>query len=159
MVVYDSVFGNTEKIALAISKALGTNENVKTVRVESVSAEQLRGLQLLIVGSPTQKFKPLKTITSFLKGIGSSGLQGVQVAAFDTRISVDDVKSSLLRFMVRLGGYAAKPIANRLQKCGGDLIMPPEGFLVKESEGPLKEGELERAVSWTQQIITALKKS
>jgi len=43
------------------------------------------------------------------------------VAAFDTRISITDIKSSILGFLVKIGGYAAKPIADRLQKKGGDL--------------------------------------
>jgi len=30
--------------------------------------------------------------------------------------------------------------------------MPPEGFFVNGTEGPMKEGELERAAEWTKQI-------
>jgi hypothetical protein len=78
------------------------------------------------------------------------------VAAFDTRLSLSDIESSALRFIVKTGGYAAKLIADSLKKIGGDLIIPPEGFLVKGEEGPLKEGELERAADWAKQIMAAL---
>ena len=152
LVMYDSVFGNTEQVAQAIGQALGSQEDVGTLRVTSVTPEQLTGLNLLIVGSPTRGFRPTEAITAFLKAIPVNGLTGVKVAAFDTRVSLSDIDSAIGRFFVRTGGYAAKLIADRLKKSGGDLIMPPEGFFVQKSEGPLKEGELERAAAWAKQI-------
>ncbi len=153
LIVYDSVFGNTEKIALAISNSLGSKENVETFRVSAIKPEQLIRLSLLIVGSPTRAFRPTKAITNFLKKISSNGLKGVKVAAFDTRISTADVNSRFLNILVKLFGYAAKPIASKLEKKGGELIIPSEGFFVKGTEGPLKEGELERAVAWAKVIM------
>jgi flavodoxin I len=157
MVVYDSAFGNTEKVAQAIGQALGPTEVVETVRVRNVKPEQLAGLTLLIVGSPTQKFRPLGTITSFLKGIPNNGLNGVKVAAFDTRFTESAIeKVRILAFFVKIFGYAAKSIADRLEKKGGALVIAPEGFCVDDTEGPLLEGELERAADWARQIITTL---
>jgi flavodoxin I len=157
MVVYDSAFGNTEKVAQAIGLALGPMEDVKTVRVGNVKPEQLAGLTLLIVGSPTQKFSPLGTITSFLKGIPNNGLKGVQVAAFDTRMTQSEIeKVGILAFFVKIFGYAAEPIANRLKKKGGELVVPAEAFYVGGTEGPLLEGELERAAAWAKQIVATL---
>jgi flavodoxin len=52
-------------------------------------------------------------------------------------------------------GYAAKPIADKLKKKGGKLVLPPEGFFVQGSEGPLKEGEVERAAEWAKQLLAA----
>jgi len=155
LIIYDSFFGNTEQIAQAIGNALGSQEEVEILRVSNVNPEQLTGLKLLIVGSPTRGFRPTEAITGFLKRISTNGLTGVKVAAFDTRLSASDIESSALRFLVKTGGYAAKRIANRLRKSGGDLIMPPEGFFVKGTEGPLKEGELERSADWAKQIIAA----
>lgn len=155
LVVYDSVFGNTEQIAQAIGKALGSQEDVEVLRVGDVKAGQLTGVRLLIVGSPTRAFRPTPATVNFLKSIPAQSLKGVRVAAFDTRISVDDTGSAVLRFMVGIFGYAAKPIADQLEKKGGQLAVPPEGFFVEGSEGPLKEGELERATAWARQIIAA----
>ena len=156
LIIYDSVFGNTEKIAQAIGNSLGSKENVETLRVSDVKLEQLIGLELLIVGSPTRVFKPIKAIMNFLNKIPLNVLKGVKVAAFDTRISTADVNSRLLNILVKLFGYAAKPIAYKLEKKGGSLIIPPEGFFVKDSEGPLKDGELERAADWAKLIIKTL---
>ena len=148
LIVYDSVFGNTEQIAQAISNSLSSKEHVETLRVNNVKIEKITGLDLLIVGSPTRGFRPTKAITNFLKRISTNDLKGVKVAAFDTRFSLSDIESSVLRTIVKMGGYAAKSIANRLKKNGGNLTVPPEGFLVTGEEGPLKEGELERASDW-----------
>ena len=149
LVIYDSAFGNTEKVAQAMAEALGCEAR----HVTEVQPAQLTGLDALIVGSPTQKFQPLKPVKDFLKEIPAGKLDGVKVAAFDTRISLEEAGSVILNFFVKLFGYAANPIADRLTKKGGDLAMPPEGFYVGGTEGPLKEGELERAVEWVKQIM------
>ena len=154
LVVYDSVFGNTEQIARAIGNALGSKEDVEILQVSNAKPEQLTGLGLLIVGSPTRAFKPTEAISKFLRRIPQNGLKGIKVAAFDTRFTEKEIESSvfILRFFVKLFGYAAKPISNKLKKKGGELTFPPEGFFVEGTEGPLKEGELERAGDWAKQI-------
>jgi len=158
LVIYDSAYGNTYKIAQAIGKSLGSPNEVEVLRVGEVRQEQLTGLDLLVVGSPTQKFNPLSTVTNLLQKIPANGLKGVRVATFDTRFAVREVRSILLNFFVRLYGpaaYAAKHIADQLQKSGGKLVVPPEGFFVQGTEGPLKQGELERAANWARQILSA----
>ncbi len=157
MVVYDSAFGNTEKVAQAIGLALGSPEEVKVVRAGNADPGQMADLTLLIVGSPTQKFRPLGTIAGFLKGIPDGKLKGVKVAAFDTRATEGAIeKVRILAFFVKIFGYAAKPIADRLVKKGGDPAVPPEGFYVADTEGPLLEGELERAADWAKRIVATL---
>jgi len=37
-------------------------------------------------------------------------------------------------------------------KKGGRLVAEPEGFIVENKEGPLKQGELERANKWAKQL-------
>lgn len=149
LIVFDSVFGNTEKIAQAMGEALASQGNVQVVRVSDLKPEQLVGVDHLLVGSPTRGFRPTPAMTEWLKSLPAGSLKGVRVAAFDTRMATSDIKSSLLRALVNLGGYAAKPIAEQLKKKGGEpLSLPPEGFFVKDREGPLKEGELERAADW-----------
>lgn len=155
LTIYDSFFGNTEQIAQAIGNALGSQEDIEILRVGDVKPEQLTGLTLLVVGSPTRGFRPTPAISNLLKRIPRNGLSGVKVAAFDTRFSMDEIESSvfILRILVNTFGYAAKPISDRLKKKGGELIIPPEGFFVKGTEGPLRKGELERAADWAKQIM------
>lgn len=155
LIVYDSFFGNTERIAQSIGDALGPPEDVGIVRVGNVRPEQLTGLKLLIVGSPTRAFSPSPAIKKFLKSIPKDGLKGVKVAAFDTRVTEEEIDSAvfILRIFVNIFGYAAKPISDRLVKKGGQPIAAPEGFFVHGTEGPLIEGELERASNWAKQIL------
>ena len=114
IVVYDSYFGNTEKIAHEIGKPLG--EDVIVIRPSEVKIEDLSELDYLIVGAPTRAFRPSEAIIDFLKEIPTGSLKKVKVAAFDTRIDPEDVGNIILKFMVRLFGYAAEPIAKRLVK-------------------------------------------
>jgi flavodoxin len=148
LVVYDSVFGNTEKIAQAIGQALGA----QAMKPENVRPEHVTGLDLLVVGSPTRKFQATPATMALLKRMPPGALQGVKTAAFDTRIAVGEDKSTLLHVMVRWFGYAAEKIARQLQKKGGSPIRPPEGFIVNATEGPLRKGEIERAATWAQAL-------
>jgi flavodoxin I len=156
LIIYDSAYGNTEKIALAIGNALGNREDVTMVRVGDLKTDLWAGLKLLVIGSPTQRFSATLATMNMVKGIPQNGLRGVQVAAFDTRLTKSNIeKTPVLAFFVRLSGsaaYAAKHIADRLKKKGGALVVPPEGFFVEGMEGPLVQGELERAAKWAEQI-------
>jgi flavodoxin len=154
LVVYDSEFGNTGKIGIAIRDALASHVDVEALHVDAVKPEQWAGAGLLIVGSPTQRFSPTPATTKFLKGMPARALEGVKVAAFDTRFTEQEInKIRILAFFVRIFGYAAKPIADLLVRKGGELVLPPEGFYVADTEGPLLEGELERAADWARQIL------
>jgi flavodoxin I len=148
LVIYDSVFGNTEAVARAIGVGLGLVGEGEAVGVGEAKLEQLSGVKLLVVGSPTRQFRPTPAILEFLKSLSIGGLNGVKVAAFDTRIAKSDIKSPILSFLVNLGGYAAKPIADAMKKKGGNLVLAPEGFFVEDQQGPLKKGELDRAAEW-----------
>lgn len=158
VIIYDSYFGNTEKIARTIGAKIKEHKKAQTLRVDDVIFEELKDLELLIMGSPTRKFSPTKKIKTILKQLPSSSVNGVKVAAFDTRISPKDTGSKILGFLVKIFGYAAKPITKSLEKKGGNLIIEPEGFLVEGAEGPLKKGELKRAEQWAGLIIDLSKK-
>jgi flavodoxin len=151
LICFDSVFGNTEQVAQAMGKALGSN-TVSTVRVGDARLELLAGLDALIVGSPTRAFAPTGKTKRFMRSIPRNALKGVKVAAFDTRADVKEVNSRVLSFFAGIFGYAAPTIAKKLAKKGGNLVLAPEGFIVKGTEGPMRDGELERAAEWVNRI-------
>jgi len=154
LVIYDSMYGNTEQIARAIGHALGSKQEVEILRVGDVKPGKLAGLQLLIVGSPTQQFRSTTAIKDLLNGIPKNGLKGVRVAAFDTRLTEGVIleTSKVLSVFEKVFGYAAKPISDKLKEKGAQEIIPPEGFYVEGMQGPLKGGEIERAAEWAIQI-------
>ena len=143
LIVYDSVYGNTEKIARAIAEAITPPDEVKLLRAGEANPSELASIDLLIVGSPTHGGRPTPEVQEFLNKVPKFTLQGINVAAFDTRLSTR---------CVAIFGYAAGRIASNLKGKSGNLVASPEGFFVKGKEGPLKEGELERAASWAKGI-------
>ena len=74
LIVYDSVFGNTEKVALAMAEAM--TDQVAVKRVGESSAVDLQGIDLLVVGSPTRGFRPTEGVNLFLKSLPSAALTG-----------------------------------------------------------------------------------
>jgi flavodoxin I len=148
LIVYDSVYGNTEKIARAIAGALTPSGEVKVLRAGELNPSEFESVDLLVVGSPTQGGRPTPAIKEFLSKIPANALKNVSVTSFDTRFSTR---------LVRPFGYAAGRIADILKDKGGHLAAPPEGFIVKGKEGSLKEGELERAAGWAKGILESKK--
>ena len=140
LVVYESQYGNTEKIAKAIGDAVGA---ARVARPGEVNTSELESTDLVIVGSPTQAGRSVKAIQEFLASIPADGLKNKRVASFDTRFKT---------WLVKLFGYAAGRIAKELKAKGGTLVAPGEGFFVSGTKGPLEDGELERAASWVKGI-------
>lgn len=145
IVIYDSAFGNTRKIAEAIYKGLEGEVWLKLI--EEVDPEKIQTYDLVIVGSPTQGGRPTAGTMELLNKIREGQLKGVLVAAFDTRLSPGE-QNILLRLLMRVIGYAADKIAKILVNKGGKLIEEPQGFIVNDKEGPLRVAEIERAQLW-----------
>ena len=143
LVVYDSRFGNTKIIAEAIGGAIPGR--VRVAHADDVVVSELDNYSLLIVGAPTHGGRPSESAGEMLGKIRKSALVGIKVAAFDTRLPSNWVK---------IFGFAAPRIAKKLKKSGGSLVVEPEGFFVVDGEGPLAEGERERATAWAREIAS-----
>ena len=157
LILYDSVFGNTEQIALAMKDSVAKPHTAVAVKPDAFSLELLKDLDIFIVGSPTRAFRPTPAITNLLKKLPLDALaQGIHTTAFDTRVSLEDANSKFLNFMVSLFGYAAKPIDALLVKHGGTQLAEPAWFFVEGKEGPLKAKEKERAAIWINELIAKL---
>ncbi len=136
-IVYDTLWGNTERIARSVGEAVGGG--VRVSRVGEVDPSEAETVDLLIVGSPTQGGAPTQAIQGFLNAIPPGALGRVRVAAFDTRIPMKFAK---------IFGYAAEKISASLVRKGGSEATAPAGFFVGGRKGPLSAGELERAAGW-----------
>lgn len=140
IVIYDSLYGNTKHIAQAIGDGL-TGE-VDVVRIGDVKSSELKTYDLLIVGSPVHGGRATPAIDALFKQLPAHALEGKRVAAFDTRFEAQE-QGMGLRLLMSMIRYAAERIAKELVKKGGQLVAEPEGFIVEQKEGPLKQGELE----------------
>ncbi len=150
LVLYESFFGNTRIIAESIAKGLERKAEVVSKNIKSCTPEELRSVHLLVIGCATRGFRPSPETHEFLTSLSREDVKHLAVASFDTRIDLHTIESAILRWIVDLGGYAAKPIAKKLEQKGARLIAEPMGFLVLDKEGPLKVGELERAQAWAE---------
>lgn len=142
LVVYDSLYGNTKAIAQAIGDALPGE--VEVLHVSEADASGLEAYDLLVVGAPTHGAKPSPDMQGFLDQIQAPALEGVKVASFDTRMT---------NKLITMFGVAAPKIAKALQQKGGTSTGKTEGFYVTGGEGPLKDGEVERAAAWAHGLI------
>lgn len=134
LVVYYSLYGNTEKVAKALSEGLRSSGcDVETARVDAVKYDELSDIDLLCVGTPVHAFNISKPAKEFLERLtGQQGLVGKKAFAFDTKM-----KSRLL-------GTAGGKIEKKLEKMGFEIVEPAKSAVVKGREGPLEEGAEER---------------
>jgi flavodoxin len=149
LVVYDSMYGNTAKIAEAVGEGLCDCGDVSVMKVDELTAGHLKKADLVVVGSPTQRFRPLPAVSTWIKSIPAGDLRGKRIAVFDTRMTKEAVEAvKILAFFVRIFGYAAGAMEKAFKKSGAVQAAPGEGFYITDTEGPLVEGELERARVW-----------
>ena len=141
LIVYDSLYGNTETIAGAVAK--GITGDVKVVKAGNAKASDAGEVDLLIIGSPTQGGRYTKTMDSFFGELCGSINKAAKIAVFDTRMPVKWVK---------IFGFAAGKLADYFKKAGFELLVPPEPFMVESAKGPLQEGEEARAAEWGKSI-------
>lgn len=138
LILYDSQYGNTERLAQKMAAALSSVDRVQAKRVDKTQPRELRDLDLLVLGCPTQQWRSTPAMQAFLASLSSATLGGLVVACFDTRFHKP-------RWLT---GSAARVMAKQVSQMGLLLLEPVESFFVQSSEGPLEDGELERAKVW-----------
>ncbi len=164
LVVYESMFGNTEKVARAVADGLGGHLDVDVVEVGKAPSPLWEPVDLVVVGGPTHAFSMTRQNTredakrqgaaSGDAGFGirewidklQEGPHAEKVATFDTRVTK----------VRHLPGSAAKSAAKGLRRHGYSTVAKPESFFVDDVSGPLVDGELERARAWGEQLAAAV---
>jgi len=128
-----------------MTRTLGSgNGSVRLVSAEELGVDNLQEADLVLMGSPTHKMNLPKAVRPVLDGLPKRCLRGKQIAAFDTSYKMNWL---LARFT------AAPRLNHQLRKLGGQQIVRPETFFVAGREGPLFDGELERAEVWATNLI------
>lgn len=136
-VVYDSIFGNTEKVATEIAEKLGAT----LLNVNNFTTKKFATGDLIVIGSPTHAGRPTDEIQKFLGKIDNP--HDLKITAFDTRSSVKWAK---------IFGFASERIVRHFEKNGAEIISEPQGFCVSGKEGPLLDPEIGRAGKWAIEI-------
>lgn len=159
-VVYESIFGNTMQIAEAVARGLSARFEVSAAEV-SAAGRAANSVDLLVIGGPTHAFgmsrgssrkgaleqaakigvRPVSQgegIRDWLKRLPKTH-EPALAASFDTAFKKG-------RWLPT--GSAASSAASQLKKKGFKSVCEPEQFYVTDTEGPLADGELERAEEW-----------
>lgn len=156
LVVYESMFGNTELVARSVATGLARSMEVELFEVNAAPVVATDVIDVMVVGGPTHAFSMTRRETreeAVTKGathgttdIGirewlaqlPAGPHSEVVATFDTRVAK----------VRRLPGSAARKAAKVMRTLGYVSGTKPESFFVDDTDGPLLEGELDRARAW-----------
>jgi flavodoxin len=138
LVVCDSNYGNTKLIAIEVAKSIG--DDVKVVSVKEFKDSDIKGIDLLIVGSPINGWRPSEAMMKYLQSVSGKIRKGLKFSTFDTRVKLF------------IHGDAKEKIASTLRDAGAEQVFESQAFYVKGKEGPLLKGELEKAAKWAQMI-------
>lgn len=165
LVVHESMFGNTERIAEAVVRGLRKNGfEAHAVPSGSLAATGPIRVDLLVLGAPTHAFslsRPQTRADAVRQGApahrAEAGLRDWialatpqkvgtdRVVVFDTRVA------RVRRLRVGAGTVAARLLRRR----GFHLLRKPVAFLVEDTPGPLCAGEEARAERWGQMMAAA----
>jgi len=149
IVLFDTRYGNTEKIARSLEAGLGS-AGLETAceGVKGANADSLDEYDLVCVGGPTEWHSASRGMKSFLERLDKSSLRGKYGFAFDTKLDTP------------LSGAASGVIEKKLKKTGLKIIAPRESAIVFGMKGTagaqLKEGEEQRFERVGAQIGAAL---
>ena|SRR5437016_3060334 len=169
VVVYESMYGNTHRIAEAIGAGLESAFDVRIVPVSHAGPEVIAEADLVVVGGPTHAHgmsrastrkaavqaadKPVGGLTvepdalgpGLREWFGSLGNYQVRAAAFDTRVHGP----------AALTGRAAKGVTHLLREHGFDVVAEPESFLVTRKDR-LEPREQDRARDWAAELAAGI---
>jgi|SRR3954451_23449552 hypothetical protein len=156
LVVYESMFGNTEEVAHAVGKGLAAHLKVDVTEVAKARSPVTELVDLIVVGGPTHAFsmsRPESREEAVHRGAtqGSTDigirewLASLRHGPHSERVATFDTRATRAK---RLPGSAARKAARAVRKDGYPSAAKPESFFVEDTAGPLSPGELDRAVAW-----------
>jgi len=161
LVVYESMFGNTREVALAVVEGLASGGRVDAIEVGDAPTTIDDDVDLVVVVGPTHAHGMSREGTRDGAAQQSerpviSGRRGVRewIAALDAvrpgvHIATFDTRFAKPRWIT---GSAAVSASKLLRRRGGSEVAPPESFFVDATAGPLAAGELDRARRWGKEL-------
>lgn len=155
VVVYESMYGNTFQVATAVAEGIREVMPVDVVEVgHAPQAEELTLVDLLVVGAPTHAFglsRPTtreeaerrggRNVISRERGVREWLDDAWPMTALAVAFDTHTVKPNL-------PGHAGRALDRRLRSLGCRLLKGYESFQVNGYEGPLCDGEQDRARAW-----------
>ena len=154
IVVFDTSYGNTKKIAETISETLQVSGiEVELFDVKNVKKLKAEDYNFLVLGSPTKFGTMSFAIRFFLGKIKREEWMNKPFAAFDTENpeNIERAKAENKEWS------AAEKIAIKLKDKKMNQLLPALKALVLGQKGPLVEGEIERTKEYSRDLANKLK--
>ncbi len=150
IVIYDTSYGNTQKIAETIAETL-KESGIETdlFDVKNVKKLNANDYNFLVLGSPTKFGTMSLTVKFFMGKVKSEEWMNKPFAAFDTENPENVEKKQ---------GSAGEKIAEKLVEKKMNQLVPVLKALVLEMKGPIVEGEIERTKVYARELAGKLKK-
>ena len=159
VVVYESMFGNTQRIAEAIGAGVATRLGVETLEVGGAPPILGDDIALLVVGGPTHAFGMTRDSTREQAAEQAEGPIVSKEAGIREWLSNLEAPSAVCTATfdtcfqkARFMGTAGRAAAKRLRRMGLPVVADPEHFYVSGTPGPLLPGEEERARRWGEEV-------
>ncbi|MBN1649112.1 MAG: hypothetical protein JW874_13835 [Spirochaetales bacterium] len=153
LVFYESFFGNTKQLAETVSEIIGTQAKTELAGLAEAGDRNASEYDLIVIGSPTRAFSASKAMKQAVVKLTRTAGPDTHFAVFDTRMDVAEVNVRILTVLAGWFGYAADTITKILRRKKCTVIGNEGHFFVAGSEGPLKDGEKEKAVRWAEAIL------
>jgi menaquinone-dependent protoporphyrinogen IX oxidase len=149
IVVYDTSYGNTKKVAETITETLKESGiEVDLFHVKDVKKLSAKDYSFLVLGSPTKFGTMSFAVRGFFGKVKSEEWMNKPFAAFDTENPENVEKKQ---------GSAAEKIAEKLIEKKMNQLVPVLKALVFEMKGPPLEGEIERTKEYARELAVKLK--
>lgn len=130
IVLFDSLFGNTERIAKSLARGLQeVGVEAECVNITIASIDKVSRYDLIALGAPTQFETASKPMKEFLERLKDLDLKSRYGFAFDTRL--DDI----------MAGSAAEYIEKKLAIYGLEILRPRSSATVVWQEERREGGE------------------
>ena len=154
LIVYDTSFGNTKKIAETITETLEESGiAIDLFHVKDLKKLSGKDYDFFVLGSPT-KFGTMSFAVKFFLGkVKSEEWMNKPFAAFDTE-NPENVEQSRIQ---NKEWSAAEKIAEKLREKKMNQLLPVLKALVLGQKGPLVDGEVDRAKDYARQLAAKLK--
>jgi menaquinone-dependent protoporphyrinogen IX oxidase len=154
IVIYDTSHGNTKKIAETIAETLKASEiEVDLFDLKHVKKLSSNNYHFLVIGSPTKFGAMSFAIKSFLGKVKNEEWINKPFAAFDTE-NPENVEKARVE---NKEWSAAEKIALKLKEKKMKQLLPVLKALVLGVKGPLVEGEIDRAKTYSRELAAKLK--
>jgi menaquinone-dependent protoporphyrinogen IX oxidase len=154
IVVYDTSYGNTKKIAETLAETLKEpGIEVDLFYVKDVKKLNGEDYDFLVLGSPTKFGTMSFTIKFFLGKVKSEEWENKSFVAFDTE-NPENVEQARIQ---KKEWSAAEKIAEKLREKKMNQLLPVLKALVLGQKGPLVEGEIDRTKDYARELVAKLK--